>query len=224
MERIITVKGNGHITVKPDLAAVKFGLKTMLPDYKRCMNAAAKRIERIKAAVIRSGLAKDALKTSNFKMEPEYRSVKASDGGYKQVFSHWECNYDLKVEFPLDSKLLSTVLYNVVESKTDCEIDVDFTVADPSRIEKSLLESAAKNARTKAETLCSALGVKLGALLNINYNWGRIDIYSHSIFGCKDMCLPGAMSESAMPPEMDPEDIKVNDSATFVWAIEQFEN
>jgi len=220
MERIITVKGVGHVTVKPDLVIVNFGLETMLPNYKRCMNVAAERTERIKAAIIKSGLPKDALKTSNFKMEPEYRSVKASDGGYNHVFSHWECNYDLKVEFPLDAKLLSTLLYNVVESKADCEVDVNFTIADPSRVEKSLLESAAKNARIKAETLCAAMGAKLGDLVNINYNWGRIDVFSHSRFACEDMCPPGAMSKSAMPPEMDPEDIKVNDSATFIWEIE----
>ena len=39
--------------------------------------------------------------------------------------------------------------------------------------------SAAKNARKKAETLCAAIGAKVGSLVRIDYNWGEINIYKY---------------------------------------------
>lgn len=216
MEKIITVKGIGHVSVKPDLVVVKFKLETTSLDYGQCMKIAGERNEMVKAAVIKSGLAKDALKTSNFDMGTETRSVKNKDGGYNYVFDHWRCTHNLKVEFPMDIKRLSAVLHNVAESKADCEVDIDFTISDPSHVEKDLLESAAKNARTKAEVLCSAMGAKLGELVNIDYNWKEIDIYSTTRYS--DCAAPMPMACAA--PEIDPDDIDVSDNATFIWRIE----
>ena len=92
----------------------------------------------------------------------------------------WKCSHDFKVEFPLDIKLLKTVLHFIAESHADCKVDVDFTLADSGEAETALLDSAAKNARKKAETLCAAIGAKLGSLVRIDYNWGEINIYSHT--------------------------------------------
>lgn len=79
------------------------------------------------------------------------------------------------------------------------------------------MDSAAKNARKKAETLCAAIGAKLGSLVRIDYNWGEINIYSHTKYngGFFGSAPTGVYSE----PEIDPEDIKLNDNATFVWEI-----
>ena len=216
MEKVITVKGVGHLSVKPDLVVVRFKLETTSLDYGQCMKIAGERNEMVKTAVIKSGLSKDALRTSDFDMGTETRSVKTHDGGYKTVFDHWRCTHNLKVEFPLNIKLLTKVLHNVAESRADSEVDIDFTISDPGHVEKELLESAAKNARTKAETLCAAMGVKLGELVNIDYNWKEIDIYSDTRYS--DCAAPTLLACTA--PEIDPDDIKVSDNATFIWRIE----
>ena len=126
-------------------------------------------------------------------------------------------DFDLKVEFPLDIKLLTKVLHNIAKSKADCKAEVNFTLSDSGAIQTALLDSAAKNARKKAETLCAALGAKLGELVKIDYNWSEIDIYSHTRYGSGIIC--GAPAPGCVAPEIDPEDIKLNDNATFVWEI-----
>jgi uncharacterized protein YggE len=99
----------------------------------------------------------------------------------------------------------------------DCKAEVNFTLSDSGAIQTALLDSAAKNARKKAETLCAALGAKLGELVKIDYNWSEIDIYSHTRYGSGIIC--GAPAPGCAAPEIDPEDIKLNDTATFVWQI-----
>ena len=217
MEKLITVKGLGHASAKPDLVVLSFGLETTSLDYDQCMKLSGERDELIKAAVVESGLPKDSVKTSNFEISSEYRSVKDKLGNYRSVFDCWKCNHDLKVEFPLDIKLLTKVLHNIAKSKADCKAEVNFTLSDSGAIQTALLDSAAKNARKKAETLCAALGAKLGELVKIDYNWSEIDIYSHTRYGSGIIC--GAPAPGCAAPEIDPEDIKLNDTATFVWQI-----
>ena len=48
-------------------------------------------------------------------------------------------------------------------------------------ISEELLINATENAKTKAEILCKASGNTLGQLLNIDYNWGELNVFSLSL-------------------------------------------
>ena len=79
-----------------------------------------------------------------------------------------------------------------------------------------ILQDAAQNARRKAEVLCAATGVKLGQLLDVNYNWGEIDLYAQTKYSAGD-CLAATCAPCDI--EIDPDDIQAGDSVTFVWEI-----
>ena len=79
-----------------------------------------------------------------------------------------------------------------------------------------MLRSAASNAKRKAEILCDASGVTMGELISIDYNWGELDIYSHTCYNSCEDVMP-IMARGAV--DIDPEDIDVTDTATFVWEI-----
>lgn len=49
----------------------------------------------------------------------------------------------------------------------------------------------------------------------IPYNWGELDIYSHTRYDCCEDAMP-LMAKSI---DIDPDDIDVSDTATFVWEI-----
>lgn len=70
----------------------------------------------------------------------------------------------------------------------------------------------------KAEILTKASGVTLGELVSIDYNWGELHLYSPTRYEMEADCL---MKVSAAPTAMDiePDDIDVSDSVTFVWEI-----
>ena len=48
---------------------------------------------------------------------------------------------------------------------------------NPARVSEELLINATENARAKAEILCKASGSTLGQLLNIDYNWGELNVF-----------------------------------------------
>ena len=55
----------------------------------------------------------------------------------------------------------------------------------------------------------------MGDLIAIDYNWGELDIYSRTRYDCCEDSMP-LMAKSI---DIDPDDIDVSDTATFVWEI-----
>ena len=88
----------------------------------------------------------------------------------------------------------------------------------PHSVNKELLRSATVNAKEKAQILCEASNVELGELITIDYNWGELNIVSHTDYMLEEKCM--AMPVGGLADiEIEPDDIDVSDTATFVWEI-----
>lgn len=85
-------------------------------------------------------------------------------------------------------------------------------------VNAALLENACVNAKAKAGILAKASGVTLGDLISIDYNWGELHLFSQTQYDMEDDCMRMA---SAAPTsiEIEPDDIDISDSVTFVWEI-----
>ena len=217
MTKTITVKGVGNVSVKPDLIVVSMKLATEDIEYDKTMELAAQRISLINDSLEKIGFKKNSVKTTDFNVRTNYESVKDKSGNYKSVFKGYVCNHNLKVEFDFDTKTLARVLSAISESLAKPEFSISFTVKNPSVVSGELLKSAVKNAKEKAEILCSASGVKLGELVSIDYNWGEINLYSDTNYEVGDRFMAKAACLSNI--DIQPDDIKTSDTATLVWEI-----
>lgn len=217
MERTITVRGAGKVSVKPNYVVLTMDVLAKQKIYTKALAEASAAVDAIRNAAVSAGHAADALKTADFKVTTDYvheRDLK--NGGYKQVLSGYICTYKLRLSFDFDREILDKTLNAIEKSKTEPDLFVNFTVRDGSDIKTALLEAAATNAREKAEVLCRASGVKLGTLLSIDYNWNEPNLRSVSGFSVRS----AAVNEPSVAPEcIDPEEIRVSDTATFVWEI-----
>lgn len=151
----------------------------------------------------------------NFDEGTEYENERDENGNYKQIFVGYR---GLKLELDFDSQRLSKLLGAIAVCIADPELNVQFTVKDKEAVDAALLQSACANAKAKAEILTKASGVTLGELVSIDYNWGELHLYSPTRYEMEADCL---MKISAAPTAMDiePDDIDVSDSITFVWEI-----
>lgn len=218
MLRTITVKGVGSASVAPDYIVISMNLDTQYMDYEDTLEKAAQSIEDIKNALEEIGFDKKDLKTTNFNVRTDYNSVKDGFGNYKRVFNGYICRHNLKVSFDFDTKRLAETLSAISGCSVNPELSIAFTVKDTSAVKEDLLRSATINAKEKAQILCEASGAELGSLINISYNWREINVYSSTAYGVEEECLlmaPNCLSDI----EIEPEDINVSDSATFVWEI-----
>lgn len=214
--RTITVKGIGAVSVKPDLIVLRLSMVTEEYEYDAAMNAAAEKIDFLNKALEAAGFEKKSAKTADFRVRADYDRLNDGKGNYTSVFMGYKCRHELKIEFDFDTKRLAKALSEISKCIAKPEISIDFTVKDSSAVSGELLKAAVKNAREKAEILCAASGAKLGELLSIDYNWGELHLYSATDYDVEGKCM---MLGAADDMDIEPEEIKARDTATFAWEI-----
>lgn len=214
--RTITVKGIGAVSVKPDLIVLRLSMVTSEYEYDAAMKAAAEKIDFLNKALEAAGFEKKSAKTADFRVRADYDRLNDGKGNYTSVFMGYKCRHELKIEFDFDTKRLAKALSEISKCIAKPEISIDFTVKDSSAVSGELLKAAVKNAREKAEILCAASGAKLGGLLSIDYNWGELHLYSATDYDVEGKCM---MSGAADNMDIEPEEIKARDTATFAWEI-----
>ena len=214
--RTITVKGIGAVSVKPDLIVLRLSMETAEYEYDAAIKAAAEKIDFLNKALEAAGFEKKSAKTADFRVRADYDRLNDGKGNYTSVFMGYKCRHELKIEFDFDTKRLAKALSEISKCIAKPEISIDFTVKDSSAVSGELLKAAVKNAREKAEILCAASGAKLGGLLSIDYNWGELHLYSATDYDVEGKCM---MSGAADDMDIEPEEIKARDTATFAWAI-----
>lgn len=214
--RTITVKGIGAVSVKPDLIVLRLSMETAEYEYDAAMKAAAEKIDFLNKALEAAGFEKKSAKTADFRVRADYDRLNDGKGNYTSVFMGYKCRHELKIEFDFDTKRLAKALSEISKCIAKPEISIDFTVKDSSAVSGELLKAAAKNAREKAEILCAASGAKLGELLSIDYNWGELHLYSATDYDVEGKCM---MLGAADDMDIEPEEIKTRDTATFAWEI-----
>lgn len=215
MARTITVKGIGKVSARPDYVVLSMTLQSNHMDYDKAMDMAASHIQHLNETLAAIGFEKGSVKTTNFNVHTDYDRVKDRNENYKSVFNGYEVTHNLKLAFDFDMERLSQALAAIAGCLSHPQLSVAFTVKDATAINEEMLRSATANAKRKAEILCEASGVTMGDLIAIDYNWGELDIYSHTHYDCCEDAMP-LMAKSI---DIDPDDIDVSDTATFVWEI-----
>ncbi len=220
MARTITVKGSGSVSVKPDYVILNNTLESHNLAYDKAMVLASEQISALSDSLDAADFAKEDLKTTDFKVNTDYERVKNKDGNYRSVFNGYDVIHHLKLGFDFDTKRLSEAIAAIAGCIAHPEVKIRFTVKEPTRVSEDLLCSATENAHGKAEVICRASGVSLGQLVRINYNWGELDIYSHTNYDIGEYAA-GVLASPIMEAGIDfePEDIKVGDTVTFEWEI-----
>lgn len=216
--KTITVKGVGNVSVKPDYVVLSMSLETRNRDYETAMREASSRIDQINESLSTIGFEKESVKTTDFSVRTDYESKKDRSGNYYRVFNGYVVNHRLKVSFDFDTKVLSKTLGTIASCIAEPELSISFTVKEPSAVNEALLKSATINAKKKAEILCEASGSKLGELVNIDYNWGELNIYSRTSYDMEMDCLK-ACAPAPCSIDIEPDDIDATDTVTFVWQI-----
>ena len=218
MERIITVKGTGRVSTPPDQIEIPITLTATDADYGKTMEKGAEQLAALQASLDALGFAPEDIKTVSFQINTNYENQEDDRGRWQQVFAGYRCTQSCRVSFPLDMERLSGTAAALADCSACPDFHISFTVQDPEAVRAALLEDAARNAREKAEILCRATGVTLGALLRIDYNLGRNDFRSGTDV-VVDEAMPMLAKRAAVNLSFQPEDIRAEDSASFVWSI-----
>lgn len=215
MERTIRVKGKGKISVKPDTIKITIKAEGVRWNYDETIERSTHDTRILRDALKNAGLDPKDLKTTRFSIDSKYKSYRDKNDDYKEKFVGYEYEHRTYIKFENDNKILGKVLYELAHCDVKVKFDINYTVKDKEKVKNDLLEKAVEDSTTKAKVLAKASGVKLKEILNIDYSWGEIEIYSSPM---DDLMVCEAASTYDIDIEAD--DIDVQDTVTITWAIE----
>jgi len=199
----ITVSGEAHLSVPPDLAQIDAGVAS---DAKTARDASAANnaaMAKVLAALRAAGIDDKDYQTSRLSLQPQYeRSRETQVSGFRA-----SNRVTIKVR---DVTKVANVIDTLVGAGANDVGNIYFSVAEPSKLLDEAREKAVADARRKAEIYAKAAGVSLGQPLSI-----AEDGAPAPVFRAKTLAAP--MAATATPVAQGEETLSITVSVT--WAI-----
>lgn len=216
MQKTIRVIGKGKISVKPDMIRLDITANEVRKEYDEVIEESTLCIKKIKETVERAGLNGRELKTVKFDVDSKYESYCDKNGNYKSRLVGFQYTQKFYIQFPNDNLQLGKILYELSHCDINVEFSIKHTVEDITAVKNELLTNAVQDSKVKAEILSKSSGVLLGDIVNIDYSWGEIEIYSEPI---KNYYLYESTINEPYKIDIEADDIDVQDTVTIVWEI-----
>ena len=158
----LTMNGVGSAQIAPDMAEITLGVITEAKDAAKAHSDNAAQAARVQAAIKALGVAERDIQTTRYDFSPIY-DVK--DNGRSVTTGYTVTNaIVVKVRNLANvGKVIDAALANGA-NRVD---SLEFSASDPSAAKDAALADAARDARSKADAVARALGVRIVRILNV---------------------------------------------------------
>jgi uncharacterized protein YggE len=206
-EHTISVVGSGKVTVVPDQATIRLGVVLERKTAKAARRDAAEAMTRVVAAIRKLGIAEKDIATSAVSLNPVWDY---SVSGTAPRIRGYQLNNIVTVTVR-DLDVLGDVLDDgIVAGATSVE-GITFDVADRTGAEKQAREAAVQDAKTKAETLASGVGVRITGVASMS------ESVSTPIWYDRSFAAPAAAEGSDATPVLPgTTDVTISVSVAFL--------
>jgi hypothetical protein len=160
---LLTVSGEGKVTVIPDTAIINLGITVSRPSVKLAQNDANAVINKISADVKKMGVESKDIRTGEYSIYPQYNYnlQPPKITGYQVTASLTITIRD----FDKINQVIDTSTADGANTVNGIQLTVDEDIQ--KELLKQARQEAVKDAKTKAESLASAAGITLGRIVNI---------------------------------------------------------
>jgi uncharacterized protein len=167
-QNVITVTGTSQVFASPDEATVRLGVMEQAATAQEAQGKANAVIQKMLRALSALGIAKENIQTSRMSLSPVYNQPRPGDmpkiSGYQaqDVLSIRLTNFDL-VGKVIDAGTSSGV--NTVDG-------IDFQLRNARGPRTQAYKDAVADARSKADAIASALGLKITGVYDVHADSG----------------------------------------------------
>ena len=188
----LDVSASGEVTRVPDLAIISAGVQTLQPTASGAIEQNATRMERVRAALKRAGIADRDIQTSSINLNPEYRYVE----NQPPVLTGYRASNNVNVKFR-DLKRTGTILDALVAEGANQISGPNLTIDKPEAAYDEARVKAIAAGQQRAELYARALGKRVVRILSVSESGGYVPA---PMPYARDM----AMASSAAKTEIDP--------------------
>jgi uncharacterized protein YggE len=160
----IQVTGQAQISVPSDLVRISFTVETEGRSAGEATAGNAREMEAVISAIRGMEIPGMDIQTYGYNLRPEYEVSREGTG--TRAISGYRVQNNIRVMLP-DVDATGRVLDRAVEAGANRVADLQFEASDTREARLTALREAVASAREQAETIASAMGVRLGIALEI---------------------------------------------------------
>ena len=214
--KTIVVTGKGAAFVAPDVTRLTVSIRAIGRTYPQLYELAQLNLKELSKIVTDNGLDKKLPKTQRFEIEKKEEPKYDNFGNFLyREFVGYELDQRIKIDLPMNNKLLSNIVQAVGTSLQDAEINIGYTVKDARPAELRMLEKAVKDATEKAKIMAKAAGCSLGLVKNIDYRAMDVEFYSQ----VRNMAPGEGKFADASSLDINPDDLAGVQEVTVTWYL-----
>jgi hypothetical protein len=210
--RTLRVEGTGEAKAEPDEAWLDLAVETQGTTAKAAGEENARKMERVIAALTGAGIPRKQLDTRNYSVYPEYAQP---DPRVEPKLRGYRANNTLSVHVR-ELARLGELIDRALGAGANRVDGVRFALSKEDAVKAEALRQAVERARKTAEVLASALGVRLGAVLDVSTVSEPPRIYPARMA----MMEAGDKSGGTPTTPILPEEQTVQAQVTLIFAIE----
>jgi len=201
----LDVSATGEVSRVPDLAIISAGVQTLQPTATAAIEENATRMERVRAALKRAGIADKDIQTSSISLNPEYRYAE----NQPPVLTGYRASNTVNVKFR-DLKRSGAILDALVREGANQLNGPSLTIDKPEEAYDEARVKAIAVGQRRAELYARALGKRVVRILSISESGA-------SFPGPMPVAYARDSAMSVAKTEISPgtQDIQVNVSMSF---------
>ena len=163
----LDISATGEVTRVPDLAIISAGVQTLQPTATAAIEENANRMERVRAALKRAGIADKDIQTSTINLSPEYRYVE----NQPPRLTGYRATNNVNVKFR-DLKRSGAILDALVAEAANQINGPSLTIDKPETAYDEARTKAIAVGQARAELYARALGKRVVRLLSVSEGGG----------------------------------------------------
>jgi len=153
----VRAAGEATVTANPDRVTIDIGVTTQASTAQAASAQNAKRLEAVMGQIRQAFGSAAEIKTAGYSVNPDYHYP--PQGGQPTI-AGYSANHILQVKLD-DVSLAGKLIDLATQSGANTIHSLQFSLKDESAVQAQALREAAVKARRKAETMASALGMRI---------------------------------------------------------------
>jgi uncharacterized protein len=162
----LMVMGTGEARIPSDRARLDFMVETQARTAADASTQNADRMQRVVAALRTAGGQTATIETGGYELQPVYRQVPRDESGIPVIEAYRAVNH-VRVRAD-DVARVGALIDAGIQAGANRIAGLSFEAKDPQPARTEALRQAVAKARAEAETVATALGVRLGNPLEVN--------------------------------------------------------
>ncbi len=162
--RLISVRGVGRVSVKPDLAVVRVGAEMRAPNVTDATAEVGRRMSAVLVRVKSLGVAENDITTVQYSIDPVAAPRRTEEDPSRIVAYHVANIAQVKIR---DLAAVGRILDGALAAGANTISALHFTIDDPLPAEAEARALAVRAAAATAQQLAAAAGVRLGEIVSL---------------------------------------------------------